>query len=123
LRQKQKEKLTLKPLNLNPCLTAAASDHGKDIGPNGILSHKGSDQGTYKDRIERHCKWGGAIFEMIDYADRDSAKEVIISLLIDDGVPHRINRNKLLDSVLSEVGIYYGPHKVSGKCAILVYAA
>lgn len=42
---------------------------------------------------------------MIDYAYRETAKEVIIAMLVDDGVPHRINRNKLLDPVLTEVGV------------------
>jgi uncharacterized protein YkwD len=48
-------------------LQKAATDHLLDIGPKGLLSHQGSDKSNYKDRIERYCKWGGSIFESIDY--------------------------------------------------------
>jgi uncharacterized protein YkwD len=48
-------------------LERAALDHLEDIGPKGLLSHAGSDKSSYKQRIERYCKWGGSIFEAIDY--------------------------------------------------------
>ena len=70
----------------------AGADHLKDIGPKGILSHTGSDKSTYKSRIEKHCKWGGSIFEAIDYGWKETAKDVVISWLIDDGVPRRVHR-------------------------------
>ena len=60
-----------------------------DIGPKGLLSHAGSDKSTYRDRIERHCRWGGSIFEAIDYGEKESAREVVIAWLVDDGVPKR----------------------------------
>lgn len=104
-------------------MALAARDHLQDIGKKGLLSHKGSDGSNYKERIEKHCKWGGAIFEMIDYATRESAKDLVLALLVDDGVPHRINRNKLFDPVLTSVGVQYGPHKVAENCCVLVYAA
>jgi hypothetical protein len=60
---------------------------------------------------------------MIDYAPRESAKDIVIALLVDDGVPQRINRSKLLDPVLTEIGVSIGRHKVSGSCCVLVFAA
>jgi len=78
-------------------LFKAADDHAKDIGEKGLLSHKGSDGSTYKDRIEKHCKWGGTIFEAIDYGERDTAQEVIIAWLVDDGVKRRLHRQNIMD--------------------------
>jgi uncharacterized protein YkwD len=54
-------------LKWSPELEKAATDHMTDIGKKGLLSHTGSDKSNYKVRIERHCKWGGSIFEAIDY--------------------------------------------------------
>lgn len=94
-------------------MQAAAEEHLGDIGPKGILSHTGSDKSTYKDRIERHCRWGGSIFEAIDYAARESAKEVVIAWLVDDGVPKRQHRNNILGPEFKHIGIASGPHKVA----------
>jgi uncharacterized protein YkwD len=47
-------------------LEKAALDHYLDIAPKGIVSHTSSDgKTTYKERIEKHAKWGGSIFEAI----------------------------------------------------------
>jgi uncharacterized protein YkwD len=67
----------------------AALEHLGDIGTKGLLSHTGSDKSSYKDRIEKYCLCGGSIFEAIDYGAREAAKEVVITWLVDDGVPKR----------------------------------
>ena len=56
----------LKEVKFNDLLSKAAQDHYLDIAPKGIVSHTSSDgKTTYKERIEKHAKWGGSIFEAI----------------------------------------------------------
>ena len=60
-------------LRLNRQLEFACNDHLKDILQAtrfDQLCHTGSDKSTYKDRIERYCRWGGSIFEALDFAPR-----------------------------------------------------
>ena len=82
-----------------------------DIGQKGILSHTGSDKSSFKDRIERYCKWGGGIFESIDYGIKDCAKDVVLSLLVDDGVKKRPNRTNILSKDHKLLGVAAGEHK------------
>jgi serralysin len=104
-------------------LVSASQDHVLDIGPLGLLSHQGSDKSSYKDRIERYCQWGGSIFEAIDYGQSDSAREVVLSWLVDDGVPKRQHRNNLLGADNRWLGVASGPHKVTGWCSVALFAA
>ena len=104
-------------------LCRAAEDHVADIGPKGILSHTGSDKSSYKVRVERHCKWGGSIFEAINYGPREQAKDVVISWVVDDGVPKRVHRTNLLSPELKQIGIACGPHKTAQFCNVAVFAA
>jgi uncharacterized protein YkwD len=56
------------------------------------FSHTGSDQSTFKDRIERHCLWGGSIFEAMDFAPRKKEVDVVLAWLMDDGNAKRSHR-------------------------------
>ena len=94
-------------------LEHAAFDHLCDIGPKGLLSHQGSNKSSYRDRIEKHCQWGGTIFEAIDYGLHSSAKEVVISWLIDDGVPKRLHRNNILSGDNRYCAVACGPHALT----------
>ena len=101
----------------------AAIDHLKDIGPKGLLSHTGSDKSNYKQRIERHCQWGGSIFEAIDYCQREQARDVVITWLIDDGIAKRVHRNNMLCKDHLYGAIACGKHKIAEYCSIAVFAA
>ena len=88
----------------------AAEDHLNDIGPKGLLSHTGSNKSTYKDRIEKYCKWGGSIFEAIHYGPKEQARDVVVSWLVDDGVPKRTHRTNIMGNDLKLCGIASGNH-------------
>jgi uncharacterized protein YkwD len=94
----------------------AAEDHFADISQNGIYSHIGSDNSTYKDRIERYALWGGSIYESIIYG-RDikvknfTLEDVVLHLLIDDAILGRKNKNNMLDEKHREIGVSFGDHK------------
>jgi hypothetical protein len=59
---------------------------------------------------------------VIDYGARDAA-EVIINLLIDDGVANRGHRKSVLDPRWHYVGIACGPHSVLRTMCVIDFAA
>ena len=93
-----------------------------DIGPKGLLSHAGSNKCTYKERIEKYCKWGGSIFEAMSFGPRDHAKDVVIGWLVDDGVPKRSHRISITSGDLHEIGIASGAHEKADNCNVAVFA-
>lgn len=113
----------LQELVSHECLTKSAQDHYNDISVKGLLSHTGSDKSTYKSRIEKYCAWGGSIFEAIDYGQKETAKEVVISWLIDDGVPKRVHRSNLFYKDHQYCSIVSGSHSAAEYCVIALFAA
>ena len=89
----------------------------------GEFSHKGSDQSTYKDRIERYCRWGGSIFEAMDFAVRDDPNDIVISWLVDDGNAKRSTRSNLLSTAHKHFAASYGGHLESENCCVALLAA
>jgi len=87
-----KTQLKLEPLKWSDELHYATTDHYRDLSSNEVFSHTGSDKSTFKQRIERYCTWGGTIFEAMDFAPRESAVDVVIAWLVDDGNPKRTHR-------------------------------
>lgn len=98
-------------LEWSDSLHSASRDHLVDIGNKGLLSHYGSDKSTYKERIERYCQWGGSIYEAIDYGVHETAKDVVIGWLVDDGNEKRTNRNNILGGDYRHCAIATGSHK------------
>lgn len=91
----------------------ACQDHFEDILKSedpSRLSHTGSDQSTYKDRIERYCRWGGSIFEGLDFAPRIDATDIVVAWLVDDGNQKRTHRLQLLKENTKHGAIITGFH-------------
>jgi uncharacterized protein YkwD len=84
------------PLAWSAGLARAAGDHVRDQGPVGGTEHEGTDGSDPARRMERYGQWRGAVAENIAYGE-NSAREVVLQLLIDDGVPGRGHREALLD--------------------------
>ena len=121
----RKQKTKLEPLNWNAQLEMAANEHYEDIAPKGRTSHMSSDGvSTFKERIERHCSWGGAIFEAILYGlEKPQAKDVVLAWLIDDGFPKRPHRKNLMMPEHRHFALASGPHASATYCYIALFAA
>ncbi|MDQ5845565.1 MAG: CAP domain-containing protein, partial [Acidobacteriota bacterium] len=65
-------------------LGMAARTHLEDLIKTGRTGHKGSDGSSAEDRFSRFGTWSDSVGENIVYHSR-SARENVISLLIDDG--------------------------------------
>lgn len=103
-------------------LSKAAADHANDQAKTGKTGHTGSDRSDFKQRIERYGVWQKQIAENIAYGN-STARQIIIFLLIDDGVQNRGHRKNLLHPVFETVGVAYGSHPVYETMCVTDYAA
>jgi len=105
---------------MNDNLIKAAKDHVEDIGPKGECGHDGSDGSTPSERIERYVQWDKGCCENIDFGSKN-AVDVIMSLIIDDGVDGRGHRENIFTEEIKHGGIYCGTHTQFGTCTVCVY--
>jgi uncharacterized protein YkwD len=108
---------------LSPCegLTLASRDLADDQGPTETTGHIGNDGSSMPARIERHGEWAGSIAENISYGFSD-ASDIVITLLIDDGVPSRGHRQTLLNGVFNYAGVTIGPHRRYHTMCVIDFA-
>ena len=99
-------------------ICSAAADHAKDLASSGISGHKGSDGSLPNARVDRYGRWEGAIGETIVY-ELSPARQIIIALIIDDGVPNRGHRRNIFDPNYKITGISVSdPFSFGQKCVI-----
>ena len=111
----------LGPLRFNEGLAAAAAAHARDVGPRGSLDHRGADGSRLSDRLNRLGAWHGLIAEAISTGE-DEARQVVIQLLVDDGVPGRGHRRTIFDPGLHQAGAGSGPHRTFRVVTVVDFA-
>ena len=111
----------LPPMSMSKALSQAAQVHVDDIGPSGQMGHTGTDDSDAGDRIERFGQWGGTIGENIDYGS-STAEDIVINLLIDDGVSSRGHRTNILKAEHLHAGAAHGEHKDMEYVTVIVFA-
>lgn len=109
------------PLRFNAGLALAARRHAEDLGPRGALEHVGSDGSKLSDRLNRLGTWHGLIAENISTSETE-AREVVIQLLVDDGVPGRGHRRNLFNPDLHQAGVGRAPHRDYRVVTVIDYA-
>ncbi|MCB0279555.1 MAG: CAP domain-containing protein, partial [Calditrichaeota bacterium] len=75
-------------LRFSNALSKAAQDHVDDQSISGETGHEGSDGLYSEQRARRYGQWQRTIGENIHYGS-DSAREIVISLLVDDAILDR----------------------------------
>jgi uncharacterized protein YkwD len=63
-----------------------------DAGTNGIEGVIGSDNSSHIQRIARYGKASWDVAENISHGTQSNGEEIVMSLLIDDGVADRVSR-------------------------------
>ena len=116
--QEQKE---VNPLTKEIKLSYAAQDLVTDIGERGVVSHQDKDGNYMSERIEKYCEWDYCANEVIEVSSK-SATDILISLLVDDGIRDKLNRRALFQNVYNYVGISCGPHTEYEIVTVLVFA-
>ena len=102
-------------------LAGAAADHVKDQGPIGGLEHRGTDGSDPARRAARRGRWVTAMAENIAFGE-NPARQVVIQLLVDDGVPDRGHRDNILDPRWGAEGVACGPHREYRQICVMDYA-
>jgi uncharacterized protein YkwD len=103
-------------------LVRAARDHAGDQGPRGGMGHTGSDGSTMADRISRYGTWDVAVAENIAYGS-STARDVVVDLLVDDGVPGRGHRRNILNPESRFAGVGCARHTAYRVVCVIDYAA
>ena len=109
------------PLRFNEGLALAERRHAQDLGPRGALDHVGADGSRLSDRLNRLGTWHGLIAENISTGEPE-ARQVVIQLLVDDGVPGRGHRRNLFNPDLHQAGAGSAPHRDYRVVTVIDYA-
>lgn len=111
----------LPPLAWSPGIGQAALSHALDLGPRGGRGHKGARGDTPWKRMARYGKWEGHAGENIAYG-RTDPRGIVMSLIIDDGVPSRLHRANLFSRNFRVTGIAVAPHARQGTMCVMDFA-
>ena len=108
------------PLAVSDGMCRAAADHCSDQA-NGRMGHKGSDWSSPGQRISKYGGWQGAWGENISYGKK-SARDIVLALIVDDGVRGRGHRKNIFSSTYNVAGAAYGPHAIYGSVCSIEFA-
>jgi len=89
----------------------------EDQSATGATGHKGTDGTFCEQRAQRFGSWQGDLGENLTYG-ADSARERVLTLLIDDGVATRGHRLRILNPSYKVVGVACGLHQMGSMCVI-----
>lgn len=103
-----KAQTPLPPLAWTQGLARSAAELVQDQAKSGHTGH-GSGKLRMVERVERHVKWSGSIAENISYGP-DSGRDVVLQLIVDDGVPGRGHRANIFSHDFRLAGVACGPH-------------
>ena len=109
------------PLTKDIRLSYAAADLVKDIGERGVVSHQDRDGLFVSERIEKYCEWESCANEVIEVSSKN-AQDILVSLLVDDGIRNRLDRRALFQYTYNYVGIACGPHLEYEIVTVIVFA-
>jgi hypothetical protein len=90
-------------------LAKAASDLVADQQKNGGIGHIARNGSTPQKRIEKYGDWDFCSAEDITYGSFE-ARQIVIFLLIDDGVSNRSHRKNILNPCFRLAGVAFGNH-------------
>jgi uncharacterized protein YkwD len=102
-------------------LSLAAKTHVKDQ-QSGAVGHTGSDGSQPWDRMNRYGTWQGEVAENISYGG-NTARGVIIQLIVDDGVSSRGHRVNMFNPAYRFVGVGCGIHARLGDLCVMEFSA
>jgi hypothetical protein len=110
----------LSPLAVAKGLCLAAKDHANDLATKGMSGHTGSDGSLPNARVDRYGDWEGSIGETVFY-EINPARQIVISLIIDDGTPNRGHRRNIFDPNYKVAGVSVVESQTNGARCVVDY--
>jgi uncharacterized protein YkwD len=98
----------LQPLAVSRGMSRGAADLCADQA-GGRMGHSGSDWSSPGDRMSRYGTWGVLWGENVSYG-KSTAREIVIALIIDDGLAGRKHRKNIFNPTFNFAGAAFGPH-------------
>ncbi len=111
----------LPPLTWSQGISQAALSHALDVGSRGGNGHKSLNGDLPWKRMARFGQWEGHAGENIDYGNR-TARAIVVSLIVDNGVPSRLHRTNLFSRNYRVTGIAIAPHARTGTMCVMDFA-
>ncbi len=109
------------PITLSELLSGASREHVDDQGPRGSVGHRGTNGSSPWNRLAHFGVWQGAAGEVIAYG-RHTARDAVVALIVDDGVPNRAHRKHIFDPAFSVAGVAWGAHARWGTMCVVDFA-
>ena len=109
------------PLSPSKGMTLGAKDHIRDLRTSGASQHKGSDGSESWDRVNRYGTWQKIIGENISFG-HNKARNIVMTLMIDDGVPNRGHRKNIFNPDFRLVGVACGDHPAYKTICVITFA-
>jgi len=105
------------PLTSAGGMCSGARELVKEQGASGATGHKSADGSFCEQRTGRYGSWKEPIGENLSYGP-DTARERVLTLLIDDGFASRGHRQRIMNSAFKVAGVACGEHKLGSMCVI-----
>jgi uncharacterized protein YkwD len=109
------------PLSPSKGMSLGAKDHIRDLRTSGTSQHKGSDESQAWDRVNRYGSWQKIIGENISFG-HNKARNIVMTLMIDDGVPNRGHRKNIFNPDFRVVGVACGDHPAYRTICVINFA-
>ena len=111
----------LPALRVSTGMTLGARDHVDDQAPRGLMNHRGTDGSMAWDRVSRYGDWKTKVSENMTFGP-STPRDVIVALLVDDGIKDRGHRRNILDPEVRVAGVVCAPHKTYRVMCDIVHA-